>query len=300
MKSDEKEYDLTILGHIAKDIIITDGKTEEAIGGAVYYGAIAGSHMGLKIHVITRLRKEDELILSDFKKNGISVSFSFSEQTSGIKNIYETKNMEVRTCKPLGFAGLFQESDIPKYKTKYFILGPILAGEIDLKLLNILADRYAGKLCMDIQGFVRVSDLKNDRIFFCNLSDEDKHAILKHITILKVDRAEAEALTGISDLEKAGEELISYGPREILITHEKGISVKTQKNYHCFPWRYSKLIGRTGRGDTAFVSYIGSRINKNEMDSLKFATALTSLKLESPGPFRLPLHQVQTFMNKQL
>ncbi|MBA7654118.1 hypothetical protein ES703_61993 [subsurface metagenome] len=58
-------------------------------------------------------------------------------------------------------------------------------------------------------------------------------------------------------------------------------------------------MGRTGRGDTAFISYLGSRITKDPEQSLKFATALTSLKLEAPGPFNLPLYQVESLIKKE-
>ncbi|MFW9881069.1 MAG: carbohydrate kinase, partial [Candidatus Thorarchaeota archaeon] len=60
-----------------------------------------------------------------------------------------------------------------------------------------------------------------------------------------------------------------------------------------------RIVGRTGRGDTAFISYLGSRLNKNPEDSLKFAAALTSLKLESTGPFDLPLYQVEELIKKE-
>ena len=49
--------DVTILGHIAKDIIQIDGKSHNALGGAVFYGGIAGSHMGLKMIIITKLNR---------------------------------------------------------------------------------------------------------------------------------------------------------------------------------------------------------------------------------------------------
>ena len=62
--------DIVILGHVAKDIIEVDGESYTSIGGAVYYGGIAGSHMGLKIIIITRLKEEDYEILTAFKKNG--------------------------------------------------------------------------------------------------------------------------------------------------------------------------------------------------------------------------------------
>ena len=45
--------DIVILGHFAMDEIEVDGISHPSLGGAVYYGGIAGSHMGLKITIIT-------------------------------------------------------------------------------------------------------------------------------------------------------------------------------------------------------------------------------------------------------
>ena len=69
-----ESVDIVILGHIAKDIIEVDGTSLSSIGGAVYYGGITGSHMGLKISVITKLKEADYPILEVFKKNGIIYS----------------------------------------------------------------------------------------------------------------------------------------------------------------------------------------------------------------------------------
>ncbi|MHA1490401.1 MAG: hypothetical protein ACTSRI_12200 [Promethearchaeota archaeon] len=301
MASEKLQADIVILGHIAKDIIEIDGVSRVAIGGSVYYGGIAGSHIGLKIIIITRLKKEDFPILDDFTKYGVKY-FAYpseSNETSGLKNIYNSKNMEFRVCKSLGFAGLFKKEEIPEIYTKYFILGPIIAGEIDSVLLDYLSKKYKGKLCLDIQGFIRVRDKEKDEVNYYDLSQKEKEDILSRINILKIDQKEAEILTKEKDLRKAAKILGEIGPKEILISHEKGISLYAYNQRYFYPWKYIHLKGRTGRGDTAFISYVGSRITKDPEESLKFATALTSLKLENSGPFTLPLYQVESLIKKE-
>ncbi len=63
------ESDIAIIGHFAKDIIEIDGVSRTALGGAVFYGGIAGSRMGLKVAIITRLKSEDFPDLDIFDKN---------------------------------------------------------------------------------------------------------------------------------------------------------------------------------------------------------------------------------------
>lgn len=290
--------DIVILGHIAKDIIEVDGTSYSSIGGAVYYGGIAGSHMGLKIAVITKLKEAEYPILDVFRKNGINYYVSPSEETSGLRNIYSSKNMEFRVYKPLGFAGLFKKEEIPDFKSppKFFAIGPIVAGEVDLELLEYIKSRY-NNICLDMQGFLRYRN--NEKVFYSPLSLKEKKKIISDISVLKLDQVEAEVLTGHQNINTAAKELIEFGPNEVLITHEMGISVFSSINSFFFPWKNKSSLGRTGRGDTAFISYLGSRIIKNHEQSLKFAAALTSLKLEAPGPFNLPLYQVEDLIKKE-
>ena len=289
--------DIVILGHIAKDIIEVDGVSNTSIGGAVYYGGIAGSHMGLKITIITRLREDDFEILSPFKKNGVKYYVYPSEETSGLKNIYSSTNMEFRSYEPLGFAGLFKKEEIITINSKFFVIGPITAGEVDLELLKYLKTKYPENLCLDMQGFIRFRD--NKKVFYSPLTLKEKKEIISNINVLKVDQTEAEVLTDQKNIKTAAKNLLKIGPREILITHEDGISIFGNNFSYSFSWKNKSSLGRTGRGDTAFISYLGSRIKKNPEQSLKFAAALTSLKLETPGPFNLPRHQVETLIKQE-
>jgi sugar/nucleoside kinase (ribokinase family) len=286
------ESDIAIIGHFAKDIIEIDGVSKSALGGSVFYGGIAGSRMGLKVAIITRLKSEDFPDLDIFEKNNIKYFANPAKETSGIKNIYLSQNMEFRSYKPLGFAGAFNKEEIPEIDTKYFVIGPILAGEIDIELLE-----YFGKLGLDIQGFIR--GLKDNKIQYYDLSEKEKVEIISKVNYLKLDTTEAKVLTNISSVPKAAKILNKLGPKEVLITHEKGVNVSVNGNSYFFPWKNKGSIGRTGRGDTAFISYLGSRITKSPEESLRFSAALTSLKMESIGPFSLPLSRVEKLIKEE-
>jgi len=289
--------DIAIIGHFAKDIIVIDGVSKSALGGSVFYGGIAGSRMGLKIAVITRLKSEDFPNLDIFDKNNIKYFTNPAKETSGIKNIYLSQNMEFRSYKPLGFAGAFTKEEIPEINAKFFVIGPILAGEIDIELLKYLSEIYRGKLGLDIQGFIR--GLKDNKIQYYDLTEKEKVEIISKVNYLKLDATEAKILTNLSSIPKAAKLLNELGPKEVLITHEEGVNVSVNNNSYFFPWKNKGSIGRTGRGDTAFISYLGSRITKNPEKSLRFSAALTSLKMESIGPFSLPLSRVENLIKKE-
>lgn len=53
------------------------------------------------------------------------------------------------------------------------------------------------------------------------------------------------------------------------------------------------VVGRTGRGDTTFAAYLSHRLDHDPAASLKLAAALVSIKMESTGPFRGTLEDVE-------
>jgi sugar/nucleoside kinase (ribokinase family) len=166
-----------------------------------------------------------------------------------------------------------------------------------LDLLDYLHAKYKGRLALDIQGFIR--GLLENKIQYFSLSDKEKREILSKVNFLKLDETEAKILTNKSTLAEVGKDLIKLGPQEVLITHQGGISLSRNKEMISFPWKNKSSLGRTGRGDTAFISYLGSRITKSPEDSLRFCAALTSLKMESIEPFSLPLGAVEKLIREE-
>lgn len=272
--------DVVMIGHFARDKLVYRGEERMSSGGSVYYGAIALRRIGLSVAVITRLRAEDFPYLDELREEGIVVFAQPAEQTSGIENIYITEDMDRRICKPLGFAGPFRAEDIPDIAAKVFLVGPIIAGEVDLALVRNLAAR--GRVALDVQGFVRVRE--GDDLVFRDWPQKEEG--LAYVHTLKVDRAEAEVLTGKSDPVVAVRELAAYGPREIVLTHASGVLVHAEGREYQAPFTPRELKGRTGRGDTCFACYVGKRLTASPEEACRFAAAVTTLKLEKPGPFR--------------
>lgn len=288
----QRTFDLAFFGHFARDIIEVNGKQVVAAGGGIFYGGVAAITAGARVAVITRYRKEDEPLIAPLREAGATIFPAYAGQTSGIHNIYTDPTMETRTCIPLGFAGTIQASDVPAgLEASYIVISPIIAGEVDMPLLRWLHERFPGKVCLDVQGFVRVRE-GNDLVF---KDWPEKREGMAMITILKCDAAEAKSMTGKETIDDALTEIGSWGPREIVLTHNKGVSlfVAGETKRHFFPWTARSMDGRTGRGDTCFSSYIAMRLRKPPVDALRFAAAITSLKMEVPGPVSRPLEAIE-------
>jgi sugar/nucleoside kinase (ribokinase family) len=272
--------DVTIIGHFAKDELIVDGVSRTSSGGSVYYGSIALRRLGLEVAIVTRLHSDDFPRLEEVKEEGVQVFAVPAPQTSGIANHYDSADMERRVCQPLGFAGPFSRDEIPDLSTRLYLVGPIIAGEIDLALLQHLATR--APVALDVQGFVRVRAGK-DLVFRPWPEMEEGLAC---VTYLKADRAEAELLTEETDLPTAAARLAHYGPREIIITQSSGVTVYAGGEVCEAPFTPRSLDGRTGRGDTCFAAYLGMRLRRPPAEATRFAAAVTTLKQERPGPWR--------------
>ncbi len=287
------DVDIMMIGHFAKDRLIVDGNSVKASGGAVYYGSIALSRMDVNVAVVTRLHPDDFPLLDELRQEKVQVFAIPALETSGIDNIYESADMEGRICKSVGFAGPFQEKDIPNISARVYVAAGIIAGEIDLPLLKSLAQR--GPVAIDVQGFVRVRN--NGELVFRQWDDMEEG--LSHVSYLKVDRAEAELLTGQTDLEEAARQLAEYGPKEIVITHSDGVTVFAEGNIYQAPFTPRSLDGRTGRGDTCFSTYLGKRLSASPEEACRFAAAVTTLKQEEPGPWNGNLANVEAILSSQ-
>lgn len=273
-------YDVLMFGHFAKDVLIVDDVERESPGGAVYYGAPVLRRLGLNVGVFTRGAEKDFHYLDELLDLGIDITTQIGEESSGCVNIYKSADMERRICRLNGFAGEIPLDSIPQnLSAKVIMITPIIAGEITLPTLIELSKR--APIALDVQGFVRVPEGKelNFRPW------PDMVEGLKHVTYLKVDRAEAEHITGQTDLEEAARILAGYGPKEIILTQSDGVLVYAGGEFYRGPFTPRSLDGRTGRGDTCITSYVGARLTHSPAEAAQIAGIITTMKQEKHGPW---------------
>jgi sugar/nucleoside kinase (ribokinase family) len=292
------DFEIMMIGHFAKDWLVVDGHGETAPGGAVYYGGMTLRRLGVRTAVVTRLHPDDFPLLDELKQEGAQVFAIPAPATSGIENIYNSADMERRICKSNGFADPFQPEDIPDLSARIYLVASIIAGEVDLPLLKSLARR--GPVAIDIQGFVRArengasSTGSGQALVFRQWPEMEEG--LSQVTYLKVDRAEAELLTGLTDMVAAARRLADYGPREIVLTQSSGVTVFADGQIYQSPFTPRSLAGRTGRGDTCFAAYLGRRLTALPEEATRLAAAVTTLKQEQPGPWRGTLANVEALL----
>jgi len=274
-----KSYDIVMIGHVSKDIMVYEEKEERLLGGAVVYSSAAAARSGAKVLVITKVAEQDRPLLEVMRHPNVEILALPSPASTSIRNEYFSEDRERRKVTLLSQADPFTLEEIPAFQTSVLHLAGLFYGEIPVSLIPGLACRY--RVAVDAQGLLRRNT--GGTLAFQDL--ENKEEILPHVTYLKTDAAEAEVLTGEKDREKAARILAQYGPEEVMVTHNTEVIVLKQGTVYRAPFTPRNLTGRTGRGDTCFASYLYWRLHHTIQEAVSYAAALTSLKMEKPGIF---------------
>jgi sugar/nucleoside kinase (ribokinase family) len=275
-----KSYDIVMIGHVSRDIMVFGGREERLLGGAVVYSSAAAARSGARVLVVTKAAKDDLPLLEVMKHPNVDVSVIDSPRSTSIRNEYHSEDRERRTVTLLSAAEPFSADDVPDVEAGVLHIAGLFHGEIPVGILPALARRFP--LAVDAQGLLRRSE--NGNLLFRDL--ENKADVLRLVTFLKTDAAEAEVLAGTPDREKAARILAGYGPAEVMVTHNTEVIVLRDGVFARAPFTPRNLSGRTGRGDTCFASYLYRRLSRGPGDAVRYAAALTSIKMESPGVFR--------------
>lgn len=273
-------YDVVCIGNYTKDTIVTPSGVSHVDGGAVNYSAHAARRLGLRVAVVTRLAHEDARVVEKFRASGIDCFPIYTPHSTNMRLEYPTSDPDIRTLSVTATAGTLRPEEVEGIPMRAAIIGSSLRGEVGLDIIRLLHDSGA-LVAVDVQGFVRV--LRDGQLAY--EAWPGMQDTLAHVDILKTDAVEAEYLTGESDIYKAAEAFAALGPREIVLTHREGLLILANGQFQPLRFHARQLSGRSGRGDTCVGTYVAMRLSVPPEQAGLWAAALTSLKMETPGPF---------------
>lgn len=288
------KFDTFILGQISKDINIDyDGKLREEFGGAVVHSGFAAANIGHRVGVLPKADTNEVNLVNVFAEaTGVTVFPVHSKSSTSIKNQYHTADRERRSCTAISVIEPYTVAEIPDVESEIYHIAGLMYGDFSGEIIEYLSKK--GKVAVDVQSMLRC--VENGSMVFHDWAEKKKYLPL--ITFLKTDAAEAQIMTGLEDRAEAAKVLYSWGAKEIMITHNTEVLIYDGKKVYTEPLKPQNLSGRTGRGDTCFSGYITERISKDIEHSLRFAAALVSLKMGTPGPFKGTRDDVIKFMDK--
>jgi sugar/nucleoside kinase (ribokinase family) len=278
---DTQDFDVAFIGQYTKDTIVNGAGTRVIDGGAYFYGSSAAARMGLRTAAVTRLAAADFRSFAPLRELGVAVFARETRESTCLRLEYPSDDPDDRILSVSSVADPFVPGDLAGVKAGAWSVGASIRGEVGLPVLEALAATGA-RIGLDAQGYVRVvkdGTLAYDRAW------EERDRVLALVDVFKADVVEAQILTGHSDLKAAAAVLLRYGPKELVLTHKDGVLVYAEGTFHEAPFKPLSLVGRTGRGDTCLASYLCARLSMPPARATRWAAALTSLKMESAGPF---------------
>ena len=286
----KKTVDITFMGHMCYDEIHPfGGKPSTAPGSAVLCGAMAAARAGARVCVVTRMSREDDAILDPMRKLGVDCVLIPTEHTTRMRVVHPCADVDVRHMDQTANAGYMQVEDMPGMESRFVHLAGITDQEFTLDLIRGLRSR-GYSVSADMQSFVRQVDPRTRAISFADVPA--KAEITGMLDRVKLDVVEAKILTGTDDLEAAAKQFEAWGCPEVVITRAEGVLARAEGKTLFEPFTNKSVVGRTGRGDTAFAGYMAWRLGHAPAESLKFASALVSIKMERTGPFTGTLDDV--------
>jgi sugar/nucleoside kinase (ribokinase family) len=286
------KYGITFIGHMCYDDVTPFGeKPIVAPGSAVLCGAMVTSRVGIKTAAVVKMSLDEEKINQPMKDLGVDVFVIPAECTTYSRVIHESENVDERKITLVRTAGLIEIKDVPALDSRFVHLAGISDSEFDMALIDGLKAR-GYSLSTDMQSFVRQITPVTHEIKFGDV--KDKEEIISKMDRVKLDIVEAKVLTGTDDLENAAKIAASWGCPEIMITRSDGVLAYVNGAAYFEKFSNNSVIGRTGRGDTTFAAYMAWRLEHDVAESLKFAAALVSIKMETYGQFKGTLEDVFT------
>jgi sugar/nucleoside kinase (ribokinase family) len=118
---------------------------------------------------------------------------------------------------------------------------------------------------------------------------------IKGVDVVIINDAEARQLTGIPNLIKAAREILTWGPRALIVKRgEYGAALFTPENYFAIPaYPLESVFDPTGAGDTFAGGFMGYLASQEELDeaamrrAMIFGSVMASFNVEEFGTERV-------------
>jgi sugar/nucleoside kinase (ribokinase family) len=291
-----KSYDIFIFGHTSVDLIKTPAEAYEMTSGPILYSVWTGHQLGYSVGVLTKTAPEDRHRLDAFPVPREDLFWRESSETVRSTLEYRTDTMEKRVITNQRQADPYLIGDFPEFSARLVHFCSLFTGEADLEVIRFVGGK--APLAVDVQGLLR-KIFEDGSVRY--VPWEEKARVLPLCRFFKADAAEAAFITGI-DTEThegritAARQFVDWGAEEVILSHNEELIAAHDSRVVSAPLKNRTSSGRTGRGDTCFTSYMTERFKNPPEQAIKFAAALTSLKLQVPGPFKKTRKEVAQFM----
>lgn len=268
---------IVVAGFITIDTIQLPVRQVTSVGGPPCYAGLICSRFGLEVTALTKIGNDfpDEQAVW-LARNGVmlrAADRSISRPTTRFRITSSLGNRRlalVSRCEDLSASQI-----PPGVRFDASLISPI-AGEISSSLLTEISAR-SDFTFLDPQGFVR-RFAPDGTVSVAPLSDK---SIISKVDALKMDRTEAEALTGKSDPREALQRIGTIGVRKAIVTQGGDpCFVLDGTRIYEISVPQSQVVDTTGAGDILSGATIGWYLKTRDfLRSACFGIAASALSL---------------------
>lgn len=275
-----------VAGFITIDTIALPGRSIDSIGGPPSYAGLICARFGLDVFALTRIGQDfpgDQVTW--LARNGIHLRPADRSPTKQTTRFRIHGGEEGRSLTLLSRCEDISSDQLPDSHFSASLVSPV-ANEVSPSLLSEISKR-SDFTFLDPQGFVRSFD-KDGNI---SLARQKDLGILRMVDAVKMDRGEAEAMTGKADPREALEKISGAGLRKAIITRgPESCFVLDGSTTFSIPVPKVQVLDSTGAGDilagTVVALYLKTR---DFLWSACFGIAASSLSLHMIALAKLDL-----------
>ena len=293
---------LVRVGTVAFDAIETPfGKTDKIIGGACTYISLAASFFEKGAKIIS-------VVGGDFPQKTLDMFSEKGINTEGLQIIKEGKtffwcgkyHLDMNTRDTLDTQLNVLESFDPIVPNSYQDCDYLMLGNLTPAVQLSVIERLQKK------PKLIVLDTMN---FWMEIALDDLKKVIMKVDVLTINDEEARLLTGENSLVKAAKQILTMGPKTLIIKKGEHGALLFQENkiFHAPAMPLEEVFDPTGAGDTfagGFIGYLAAA-NDHSWETMKKAiivgSALASFTVEKFGIERLEeinMEDIKTRINE--
>lgn len=267
-----------VAGFITIDTIQLPVREIVSVGGPPSYAGLVCSRFGHDVHPVTKVGNDfpDEQAIW-LARNGVALGLGDRSRSKPTTRFRIARSEGERTLTLVSRCEDLSPTQIPP-DTRFdaSLISP-LAGEVSSLLLTEVSAR-SDFTFLDPQGFVRTFD-ERGTVTAKPLADK---SIIAKVDAIKMDRAEAEALTGRTDPVEALQRIAAMGPRKAMVTQggEASFILDGSRIYRVEVPKV-QVVDSTGAGDVLSGATISWYLKTRDfLRSACFGLAASSLSLQ--------------------